>query len=703
MGQGRVTGRREPADQAKTALDALHRGRLLARAGRLESAERQLRRAAALAPQMPEPHDLLGRVLLHRGRAREAADCFGRALQLESGNPAIMANLAEALARARDTPGAERWYRRALELAPNNLRALNNLATLLLAAQRPAEALDLLERLTVAHPDFQGGWVNQAEALLALGHPQLCIQLLDAASRHVQVTAPLLAQTFRAHAAAERFNEAARIMAHGLRVARRDFLRLLLPRSPVVEHEDYVAPPLDPRGAYVEYHFGQFRVGNWVGYEALRANMLRHIREALDEGVAIVSPNTPAYLASDDPALELRLARCYAKHFVRRIPAPGPRPPTTAGDRITIGFASPAFGHYAVDHVSRDLYRLLDRARFRVLGYSLRDRSDYWSGQIRACFDDFVDLSRLDNASAAERIRADQPDIVLDLYGYGPDQRPEIFARRPAPVQLCQVGLANTTGAPWIDYRIASRAALPDWLAEHFSEHVVHVPVTHHVLCGFPESAQTPSRREQGLPEDAFVFSCFQRADKITPAVVAAWGEVLKAVPDSVLWLVADSPSVARNLKRALEAVGVAGNRLVFARRVPVEVHVARQRLADAFLNTFAYSGFNTVAMALWCGVPVVALEGRTFATLGPAAALSAVGLEALLAADSAEYRERAVRLARDEAFRQFARAKLRPERLARNLFAGERTVRYLERAFETMVARQRAGEPPAPFAVPAD
>lgn len=693
----RLTGGRDPALW-------FHRARVRTRLNDPRGAEEALRRSIQTGPDVAEPHNNLGVLLLAQGRVEEARDALRRAVDLRPDHANARVSLGEAEKRLGNLEVAEQEYRRALEVSPGHPAATNNLATLLGFLGRYREAVKLAAGLAETLPEEPRVWLNLAELQLKSLDPEAALKSVEEGRRRAPNDIGLLAQHYRVLSVLERFDEARELLEKGMPSAPRGMQRALMVQSSTTRHDDQVVPAMDPRGEFVEHYYSRLREDDWRDYDAQRERMLDYVREALEEGVAIVTPNTLPFLAAEDAALEHELARCYAAHIERSVPAPYEHSAEVrSDDRIRIGFASPAFGQHAVDHVTRDLYRLLDRQRFRVIGYSLSRRDDEWHRDVASLFDDFVDLSDRNNAAAAERIHQDGLDILVDLYGYGPEQRPEIFARRPAPIQLSQAGLVNTSGASWIDYRIASRAAMPDWLAEHFSEHIVHVPVTHHVMTGMPEDDRRPTRPEAGLPDDAFVYSCFQRPEKLTPGLLDAWAGILEAVPEGVIWLVAPGAGGRRNLLEEFDRRGIDSGRVVFAPRTGLASHVSRQYLADAFLNTFMFSGFNTVAVAAWCGVPVVTMPGRSFATRGAASVLGAIGMEDVVAEDVQGYRDTAIRLARDPDFSADVRSRLNRDHLEATLFNGQRNIRFMERAFEGMVERHRSGEPPAAFEIPDD
>jgi predicted O-linked N-acetylglucosamine transferase (SPINDLY family) len=203
------------------------------------------------------------------------------------------------------------------------------------------------------------------------------------------------------------------------------------------------------------------------------------------------------------------------------------------------------------------------------------------------------------------------------------------------------------------------------------------------------------------LPESGVVFCCFNNNHKITPAIFDIWMRLLSACPGSVLWLLGDNPYAMHNLRREATARGVAPERLVFAPRVSADDHLARHRLADLFLDTLPYNAHATGADALWAGLPLLTCRGRAFPGLVGASMLSAVGLPELVTSSLTEYEELALALARDPERLAAIRSKLMRNRSTEPLFDTARFTRDLESAYTTMLERQRAGLPPASFAVP--
>ena len=264
------------------------------------------------------------------------------------------------------------------------------------------------------------------------------------------------------------------------------------------------------------------------------------------------------------------------------------------------------------------------------------------------------------------------------------------------------LGFPGTMGAPHIDYIVADRIVIPEGSEIHYSEKPICLPA-----CYLPSDAtraiagNTPTRAQAGLPETGFVFASFNNAYKFNPSMFDIWMRLLKAVPDSVLWLPERPPLVLRNLRREAEARGVSASRLVFAPLVanPGE-HLARLRLIDLFLDTLPYNAHTTAADALWAGVPILTSPGNSFQGRVAASLLRALDLPELIAATLADYESKALALARDRSALRAIRAKLAQNCDTAPLFDTRRFTRNLEAAFIGMWERRQRGEAPASFAV---
>ena len=318
-----------------------------------------------------------------------------------------------------------------------------------------------------------------------------------------------------------------------------------------------------------------------------------------------------------------------------------------------------------------------------------------------AGFEHFRDVRSTGDKEVVKLLYDLQIDIAIDLNGHTRNARPGIFARRPAPIQVTYQGLPGTTGANFIDYVIADTVVLPHEHRKFFTEKVVYLPDCYQVNDSKRGIAEgTPPRRDMGLPEQGFVFCCFNNSWKITPTMFDVWMRLLHQVEGSVLWLLRDNEIAERNLRNEARRRGIDPFRLVFAGRLPHPEHLARHRLADLFVDTLPYNAHMTASDALWAGLPVVSCIGEAFAGRVGASLLRAVGIPELITSNLQDYEALALRLARVPDQLTEIKARLVDHRNACALFDTARFARHLEVAYTTMWETWRRGEMPMSFSV---
>ena len=375
--------------------------------------------------------------------------------------------------------------------------------------------------------------------------------------------------------------------------------------------------------------------------------------------------------------------------------------------RIRLGYLSHHFGNQPISHVTRGLYALHNRDRFEVIVYSLMDRSTDpgpYLKDIKAGCDRFVNLAGVDPAQAAQRIHADEIDILIDLSGYMPGTQLPILSQRPAPVQVYWLGHGGGLGLTFIDYVIADETVIPHGEEAQYTEKVVRLPDIYHSTDTPPISDECPPRSHFGLADDAFVFCAFNNQIKINREVFDAWMRILQRVPGSQIWLsnLQQLDRLSENYRAEARMLGVDPDRLVFAGGVlDKSIHFARHRLADLFLDTFSYNASTTAIDALWAGLPVLTRKGDYFQSRIAASMLKNIGLEDMICHSAQEYEDRAVGLAQDPERLAGIRGRLWVNRVTAPLFDTRRFLGHLEAAYATMWKKHQQGSSPESFDVP--
>lgn len=454
------------------------------------------------------------------------------------------------------------------------------------------------------------------------------------------------------------------------------------------------AAELDPGFPYAreELMFCLLEVCAWERADVQAAALRKLVAERpLAEWITRLSPLTTVYLG-----LDMEARKQSASHHAR-LAARGARPAARAArgarpQRLRVGYFSRDFRDHPVGHLLRGVLGLHDRDRFEVsaVSYGPDDGSRY-RRDIAASVDRFIDVQHDNDERAAARIAAAGVDVLLDLVGHTSGSRLGVLARRPAPVQAHYLGYPATIGADYLDGFLTDAVATPPELEAEFTERVVRVPHCFMASAAEPvePGAAVPTRADEQLPPEAFVYCNFSTASRISRELFDLWMEVLRAVPSSVLWLAGAQTKTAERLRERARAQGVDPARLVFARRIPTKhAHCARLALADLMLDTAGwYNGHTTTADALWAGVPVLTSPARHFAGRVASSLVQAAGLGDLVAPDLAQYRSTAIRLGTDRASAQALRRRLAAARAQAPFFDTRARVAGLESALDGLWA----------------
>lgn len=320
---------------------------------------------------------------------------------------------------------------------------------------------------------------------------------------------------------------------------------------------------------------------------------------------------------------------------------PGTRP-------LHIAYVSADFGDHPVSNVIVELIERHDRSRVRVSAYALSpDDGTEMRRRMEAGFDSFVAVDRMSVRQIAERMRADEVDIAVDLTGWTAGSRAEIFALQCAPIQVNWLGYAGTMGWRGLaSYLIGDPVVTPAEDQSWYFETLKQMPNSYMPVDTRHPVGVAPTRDSQGLPENAFVLCSFNTSYKMNPPLFDLWCDILRRIPDAVLWLSQGNDTLKGNLRHELEKRGVRGERLVFAVRAPDRTeYLARISLADLALDPFPYNSHSTGVDALLAGVPLIAKMGETFPARVGASLLQAAGLSELIAASDDEYAAKVVEL----------------------------------------------------------
>jgi predicted O-linked N-acetylglucosamine transferase (SPINDLY family) len=451
---------------------------------------------------------------------------------------------------------------------------------------------------------------------------------------------------------------------------------------------------IDPRQRDVAQHFVALRQRQckWP----VVAPWERVDREALMAGMSPLS--AAAY--TDDPLLQLAMGWNYNKLDVGTPAGAMESWPNAskASGRLRIGYLCSDLREHALGYLMTEVLGLHDRGKVEVFAYYCGpEAKDPLHASFQATADHWVPITSMDDAAAARRMLDDGIQILVDLNGYTREARVKLIAMRPAPVIVNWLGFPGSMGSPYHHYIIADDWIIPKDQEVFYSEKVLRLP------CYQPSNRKRnvaphrPTRAEAGLPEDAVVYCCFNGAHKITRYTFERWLMILARVPKSVLWLLSSTEAANQRLKEYAAQHGVASERVIFAEKLANTYHLARYVLADLFLDTTPYGAHTTASDALWMGVPVLTLSGRSFASRVCGSLVRSAGIPELAFTSARDYINCAVVLGNTPALLQPLRERLRVGRDTCTLFDMLLLVDRLEALYVSMWEAYENGKLPRP------
>lgn len=661
---------RQILDREPGQPDALHLLGLVAfQDGRVETALESVRAAIERHPAEPLYHLNLGRILQAGGLASEAQACFERVIQLRPSDAPGYVNLGNIQCGLGQLAAAIDSYRLALARAPDCLEALVNLGFVLRRQGRLDEAAATLRAALEAEPRSPEALLNLGAALQDQGDDAAAVELFAEALR----LRPEMAEGHhnlglsrkrqgRCGEAIDCFRQALRLKPH------------------YAEAAEGLAAAL----------FAQGRVREAVaGFR--RALRLKPAPAAHSSLVACLN-----YLGAGKPAAILEEHHRWARRHAD-LPAPPRHENSRDSERnLRVGYVSSDFRTHSVAFFFGPILEAHHRPAFQCFCYSGVARPDAVTERLRALADVWREVRHLSHAELAELVRQDRIDILVDLGGHTIDNRLPAFALQPAPIQAGYLGYPNTTGLRQMDYRITDAWADPAGVSESlYTEELIRLPSG--FLCYRPFADAPPVADLPALRSGIFTFGSFNHLAKVTPELVAAWSEILRAAPDSRLLLKAQGLQDEAARQRLLD--------LFWARAIPPErlalippaasllAHLESYHQVDLALDTFPYNGTTTTCEALWMGAPVVTLAGSAHAGRVGVSLLERVGMPELIAESVEAYIDLAVRLSRDRQRLEAWRAGFRARVGRSPLVDAGRFIAELEDAYRAMWRRWCAGQ----------
>lgn len=673
-----------------------------------------LEKTVKLNPIDSEVLNILGYYYTTQNKLDLAMNILNKARKINPDSPEILLNIGVCLTGMGKYDDAIKNYKKALKLRPNYVQALTNIGAVYARKGQFEPALNSYQKALEIDENYTEAYIFLGNVLLAQGNIDDAVMCYKMATEKDKKNAEAFNNLGAAYARGQKYSEAVKAFRKSLSLEKgtQDALtNLAIVYSVAKKIEKAIiylrkALSLFPKDGAV--------MGNLVIQlkEAADWNSLVKLEKDLNQVTASeikykLKPGEDPFtnvIRYANPKRNFELARLWSKNLEAGITLKKVFKFSKVGtkDKLNIGYVSAHFHDHPTNHLIAKLFSSHNKKKFNVFIYSLSpdDDSSFFKN-IRESGCQFTDLFHANFSESAKKIYEDKIDILIDLDGYTDNNRLQIFAIKPAPIEATYLGFPGTTGTTFMDYMITDKIVSPVSHAKYYSEKLVYLPNSYQVNNNSQKiSAKKYTRRDFGIPEKSFVFACFNGTYKIEPGLFDIWMRLLKKIPGSVLWLFKTSDVAERNLKKEAAKRGMDPKRLIFSDRLTKEKHLARLGLADLALDTFTCNGHTTTSDSLWAGVPVITLQGKHFASRVSASLLTAIGLPELITKTPKEYEALALSLVRNPKKLNAIRYSLIANRLKEPLFDTERFTRNLETAYQIMWKRYSKGQKPVSFEV---
>ena len=682
-------------------------GNVLQQEGKFDEAVSAYQCALEITPAHADAYNNMGNALQEQGKLDEAIAAYHCALEIKPAYAEAYYNMGNALQEQGKLDEAISAYQRALEIKPAYADAYNNMGIRLQEQGKLDEAISAYHRALEINPAYAEAYNNMGNALQEQGKLD---EAISAYERALEIK-PAYADAYN--------NMGIRLQEQGkLNEAIAAYQRALEIKPAYAEAYNNMGNALQQEGKLDEAISAYERALEIKpAYAIAEAQMLHQQQHICDFTVGaklheassrlgIETEAVPTFSAlpwEDNPSRHLLRAKQWSREKYKQSPLPLPARPKMRPARLKIGYLSADFHRHAVMYLMAGMFEKHNREKFEIFAFSYGPNIiDDMRNRVSTACDSFINIEGKSTSEIIGLVKNKRIDIAIHLNGYTKNARTDIFKGRAAPIQVNYLGYPGSMGAEFIDYIIADPVVIPAKQRQFYSEKVICLPHSFQPNDNERSIADTNTTRiDVNLPEESFVFCCFNNNYKISSAEFDIWMRLLNKVDGSVLWLLRSNKWAERNLRKEAAARGVDPSRLVIAPMLPhYSEHLARHKHADLFIDTFNYNAHTTASDALWSGLPVVTKQGKQFAARVAASLLTAVGLPELITETEEQYEQLILELATDPKKLDLIKEKLAENRLKTPLFDTQRYTQNFERGLTQIYNLYLDGKEPADIVV---
>ena len=635
--------------------------------GQYTNAINDYRKAIRLNPNYAEAFSNLGVSFNHLERYKDASIALKKAIYLQPSFATAYINLGISLYNLSMVNEALKQYDTALALNPNSEITYMQRGIAFTALKKYNDAFDSFDRAITLNPNYVDAYLNAGIAFMAVKNPKEALAIYNQAilidpniARLHKLKSNSLYELKQYEESIESLTEALKIDAN-----------LDQTLGDLLLRKNYIC--------------------DWADYGKLS----NKIKEKIEKNL-MIAQSFACISVLDDPVVLKKAAILEVSELSKKYSQINILKKYTRHEKIRLGFYSSDFKTHPIAQLTSEFFERIDRSKFEIIAFSFINASDSDSYKARLIktFDRFINVDGVISADVVRMSRELEIDIAFDLNGFTADCRTDIFALRVAPIQIQWLGFLGTMGAEFIDYIFADNVLIPQEERKHYTEKIVYLPYYQPNDTKREISFKQLTRSDFGLPNNQFVFCCFNNTYKISPYIFDSWMQILKRSPKSVLWIVEEGETAKLNIKKETLARGVEPSRIIFASKIPLPEYLARFKLADLFLDTYPYSAGTVASDALRMGLPLIALQGRTFSSRMSSSILHSMNMPELITKSPAQYEDLAIDIYNDNDKHDEIKRKIQAELPKSPLFDIERTTKSIEMALEIIYDRSQSNKP---------
>lgn len=598
--------------------------------GYIENAIKSYEEALSIIPDFADAHFNLGMIYMDLGQFDLAVESYKKAIESDINFTEALNNLGIVLMDLGQLEEAENYFKKAVAINPEDSLAFNNLGIVYQRLRVFEESVKCFEKAIKINPYYVDAFSNFGNVLTDKG-------------------------------------------AFDMALAK-------------YQHAYELNPSLD---------YGLDNVLHAKMHMCMWDNLsiqLDELKNKIKDEKKVIGPF--AFMALvDDPELQKKTSEIYAKNKFPRSNIFKKIDRYPLHKKIRIGYFSGDFREHPVSTLTVNLYEMHNRDQFEIYAFSYGpDTQDEMNLRVKAGVDYFYEVQKMPHKDLVELAREREIDIAVDLGGYTDGGRPDIFAMSVAPIQISYIGFLGTMGSNYYDYLISDLTIIPKDNQKYYSEKIIYLPNFQANDSKQSNSVTTFSRKDLGLPENTFVFCCFNNTYKFTPSTFDSWARILKNVKESVLLIYASNKTAEKNLAKEIARRGIDPIRLIFGKHLPRAEYLGRYKVVDLFLDTNPYNAGTTSSDAMRMGLPVITLKGQSFSSRMGASILNGVDLPELIASSREEYEFLAIELANNPDKLKIIRDKLLKNLSRAPLFNTKLFATNIELAYTKIYKRHNEG-----------